>query len=108
MGIEEGRGEEGMEVWVNLKMDEEKPQDDAFAVTHRHAQLSTALSVGWDDCAKDRKLSSNSDIAQNKEDVVVYICNPRTSMTRLSSCLCFRNTRDPLPKMNPPIHEREI
>lgn len=57
--------------------------------------------LGWNDCAKDRKLSSNPDTARNKEDVVVYICNPITSMTRLSSCLCFRNKRDSLPKMNP-------
>lgn len=76
VGIEEGRGEEGMEVWVNLEMDKEKPRDDAFAVTRRHAQLSTALSVGWNDCAKDRKLSSNPDTAQNKEDVISVIPEP--------------------------------
>lgn len=47
MGIEEGRGEEGMEVQVNLEMDEEKPRDDAFAMTRRHAQLSTAVGLEW-------------------------------------------------------------
>lgn len=64
--------------------------------------LWVEMAVSKGIAMKGQEVEFKSRYCTKKGDVVVYICYPRTSMTRLSSCLCFRNKRDPLPKMNPP------